>query len=136
RRPDPARPRSAGSRPGPARGPPPRRAATRRGLRWASWRYLLLGERQRFLAPEAEFLHRKHDFARADRRDLEAPDDLRRLHPVDLAVGDVAEHGDAARRVARVVVDPDELQIGEERPDVARLEERQERVAAAALVGV
>src|SRR2546425_614714 len=93
-------------------------------------------ERQETLTLEAEFLHRKHDFPRADRRDLEAPDDVRRLYPVDLGVRDVAQHGHAARRIARVVVDADELQVRQERPDVARLEQRQEGIAPAALVGV
>src|SRR5205807_2938575 len=41
---------------GPAEGaPPPRRPRVRR-VRCASWRYLLLGERQRLLPLEAEFL--------------------------------------------------------------------------------
>src|SRR5439155_1747884 len=117
------------------RAPPPP-TATRREQRCASWRYLPLGERQRLLPLEAEFLHRKHDFPRADRRDLEAPDDVRRLHPVDLGVRHVAQHGHAACRIARVVVDADEPQVGQERPDVARPEQRQEGIAPAPLVGV
>src|SRR6266702_3201070 len=92
-----------------------------RGLRCASWRYLLLGELQTLLPLETELLHRKHDFARADRGDLETPDDVTGLHPVDLVVRDVAQHRDAAGREAAVVVDPDELQVRQERPDVPRL---------------
>src|SRR5207247_11236018 len=46
----------------PGLGAPPRRGATRRGLRCASWRYLLLRELQGLLPLEAEFLHRKDDF--------------------------------------------------------------------------
>src|SRR5947208_15683532 len=69
-----------------------------RGLQCASWRYLLLGELQALLPLETELLHRKHDFARADRGELEAPDDVTGLHPVDLVVGHVAQDRDAAGR--------------------------------------
>src|SRR5256885_14743982 len=108
---------SVGSRPGSAQ------AGTRRRLRCTSWRYLLLGELQALLPLETELLHRKHDFARADRGDLEAPDDVAGLHPVDPGVGDVAQHRDTARGEAPIVVDPHELQVREQRPDVARLEQ-------------
>src|SRR5256885_10285359 len=96
---------SVGSRPGSAQ------AGTRRGSRYTSWRYLLLGELQTLLPLETELLHRKHDFARADRGDLEAPDDVAGLHPVDLAVGHVAQHRDAAGREPPVVIDPHQLQV-------------------------
>src|ERR1051325_8169814 len=102
-----------------------------RGLRCASWRYLLLGELQALLPLETELLHRKHYFARADRRDLEAPDDVPGLHAIDLVVGHVAQHRDAARREAAVVVDPHELQVRQERPDGPRLEHPQERIPPA-----
>src|SRR5438445_13017593 len=90
-----------GLRPGSAR------PATRRGSRCTSWRYLLLGERQALLPLEAELLHSKHDFARADRGDLETPEDVARLHAVDLVVRHLAAHLDAARRAPAGVVDPD-----------------------------
>src|SRR5213083_2981572 len=110
-------------------------AGAGRGLRCASWRYLLLGELQTLLPLEAELLHRKHDFARPDRGGLEAPDDVARLHSIHLAVRHIAQHRDAARRIPPVVIDPDEAQVGQERSDVARPQQREERVAPAALVG-
>src|SRR5207249_10649161 len=118
-----------GLRPGSAQ------AGAGRELRCASWCYLLLGELQAFLPLEAELLHRKHDFARPDRGGLEAPDDVARLHSIHLAVRHIAQHRDAARRIPPVVVDPHEPQVRQERSDVARPQQREERVAPAALVG-
>src|SRR5207247_1015020 len=115
-------------------GVPPRRTTTRRGLRCASWRYLLLGELQALLPLEPELLHRKHDLPRPDRRDLEAPQDLAGHRPVHLVVRHVPQYRHAARRVPPVVVDAHELQVREQRADVPRLEERQERVPPPAFV--
>src|SRR5205823_10488700 len=101
--------------------------ATRRGQGCASWCSLLLGELQALLPLEAEFLDRKDDLTWPDGGRPEASDDVARLHAIEFAVGDVTQHRHAPRRVARVVVDAHELEIREERPDVARPEQREER---------
>ena len=49
-------------------------------------------------------------------------------------IRDVAQDCDAARGKAAVVDDGRELQIGDERPYVARLEQRHERIASPAFV--
>src|SRR5437899_3529156 len=109
--------RARGARGGPRARPP-------LGEEVPSWRLLMLGERQRFLPLEPEFLNGEYDFPGPDLRHLQAPDDVARFHPVDASIGDVTQHGDAARRKPPVVHDGRQLQIGNQRPHVAGLEQR------------
>src|SRR3989475_883555 len=124
----PSSPQGPGARGGGPRARPPL------GEEVPSWRLLMLGERQRFLPLEPEFLNGEDDLAGPDLRHLQTPDDVARFHPVDATIGDVAQHGDTARREPAVVHDGRQLQIGKQRPHVARLEQRHERITAAAFV--
>src|SRR3970282_2224877 len=101
----------------------PRGRGTRLERCCASLRFLLLGERQRLLPLKAEFLHSEHDCAWPDLRDPEAADDVTRLGAIPPTCRDVPQYGDTACGKAVVVHDGHELEIGNQRTNVARLEQ-------------
>src|SRR6478672_5880927 len=87
-----------------------------------------VAEDQGVLAGRAEFIDREHDRLEADRADPHAPELGARAHAVLLISGDVAErgHGVAA---ALVEENAGEAKIAHRRPELARRDQRVERIA-------